>query len=156
MLAILGRILFFYVSTSLLRYFFLNDYILSKSPIVIVMAIVMGVIPTLYAWVRPYIKVNRRIKQYRYYVRPLETMVTTYLFLTFFRYAVIQDVLLTVRLEVILLALFAGIAEAVLAKIDDVSPRDPKTEEGKTLSYYYDTYVVHASPFHKLMFTVYG
>lgn len=156
MLAILGRILFLYIFISLLRFFFLDDVILSTSPLLVIVVIVMGIMPTMYKRLIAFVQIDKRGKNYRYYVKPLETMVATYLFLSFFRYALMQDVLFTSRLEIIFVAIFASITEAVLAKIDDVSPRDPKTEARKPFTYYYDKYVVNGTAFHKLMFVVYG
>lgn len=80
----------------------------------------------------------------------------TYLFISFVRYAIWQDSIITNNEEIINFSVMIGIIEGVGRKIDDVSPRNPKKEADKPLKYYTDKFIVQAKPFHKLMFFVYG
>lgn len=79
-----------------------------------------------------------------------------YIIFSLIRYAILQDSILANNIEVIMFSIMVGIMESVGAKIDDVSPRDPKKEPDRPLKYYIDKFIINAKPFHKVMFLVYG
>lgn len=155
-ISILTRVLFFYVLFSLGRFYIYNEWILSKNLIVIVMAIVMAVLSVLYFWLKSLFNIDRSQRKYRYYLIPISHVIVTYLFISFVRYAIWQDSILTNNEEIITFSVMIGIIEALGRKIDDVSPRNPKKEPDKPLKYYTDKFITQAKPFHKLMFFVYG
>src|SRR5699024_1102140 len=75
-----------------------------------------------------------------------------YIIFSLIRYAILKDSILANNIEVITFS----IMESVGAKIDDVSPRDPKKEPDRPLKYYIDKFIINAKPFHNVMFLVYG
>lgn len=155
-LSTLGTVLFFYVFFSFVRFFIYEESILSKEPTVILMAIVIAFFTKVTTWIKSFCKLDRNEKKHRYFLFPISSAIITYLVISFIRYVILQDTILTKNLEVIIFAVMIGVFEGVGAKIHDISPRDPKKEPTKPLRHYIDKFVIHATPFHKVMFVVYG
>lgn len=108
------------------------------------------------SWIQSLVKMDRKEKKYRYIVFPIGTSIVAYLLISFIRYALLEESILSMNVETISFAVMIGIVGVVGAKIDDVSPRDPKKEPAKPLKYYIDKFIIHATPFHKVMFFIYG
>lgn len=145
-----------YLFFSLLRFFIYDEPILSKDPIVILMAILITGFLIVNSWLKPFLNINLTQKKYRYFLWPVSFAIVTYIFISLIRFVIVQDSILTKDLEVITFAVMIGIFEGLEAKIDDISPRDPKKEPNKPLKYYIDKFIINPTPFHKVMFFVYG
>lgn len=152
----LKMFLFFYLFLSLYRYFMYGDSILSKDPIVILMAISITVFLLVSSRIKSLLTIDMNKKSYRYFISPIKSAIVTYIIISLIRFAIWQDSILVNNIEVISFSIMVGIVEGVGAKVDDVSPRDPKKEPDRPLKYYIDKFIIHASPFHKTMFFVYG
>src|SRR5699024_11875617 len=72
-------------------------------------------------------------KKYRYLISPIKSAIATYIIISLIRYAILQDSFVANNIEVIMFSIMVGIMESVGAKIDDVSPRDPKKEPDRPL-----------------------
>jgi len=148
--------LFFYLFLSLFRFFMHGDSILSKNPIVILIALSIAAFEMVYSWLNTLLTIDSNKKSYRYFINPIKMAVVTYIILSLIRYAVLKDSILANNIEAISFSIMVGIIKVVEAKIDDVSPRDPEKEPDRPLKYYIDKFIINASPFHKTMFFVYG
>lgn len=148
--------LFFYLFFSLFRFFIYGDSILSKDPTVILTAISIVVFLIVNSWLKSLLTINMNKKKYRYLISPIKSAIVTYIIISLTRYAILQDSFVANNIEVITFSIMVGIMESVGAKIDDVSPRDPKKEPDRPLKYYIDKFIINAKPFHKVMFLVYG
>lgn len=156
MMMILKRVLVLYLFFSLARFFIFDEPFFSADRIVIIMAVVIAVSSLVYPWLNRIINMDENQKNYRYLISPIKSMFVTYILLSFMRYAILQDTILVMNIGIITSSIMVGIIEGVGAKIDDVSPRDPKKEPSKPLKYYIDKFVMNATPFHKIVFFVYG
>lgn len=156
LLSALKIYLFYYFLFAICRFVIYDEAILTGNLIVILMAIILTVSSKVYSWLKPRLKIDMNQKKYRYFISPIRTAIGMYITITLIRYAIIQDSIITKSLEIIMFCIFIGIFDGVGAKIDDVSPRDPKKEPYRPLRYYIKKYIIHATPFHKLMFFVYG
>lgn len=148
--------LFSYLFLFFVTFFIDGDSVLSKQPIVLLVALVLAVFSTVASWLKSFLSLDLNKKKYRYFLCPLSSVMTTYLSISIIRYAILQDVLFTKNLEVILFSIMIGIFKSIEAKIDDISPRNPKKESKKPFKYYINKFIIHATPFHKVMFFVYG
>lgn len=148
--------LFFYVFLSVFRFFMYGDPILSKEPIVMLIAISIAIFEVVYTWLTSFLTIDVKKRKYRYFIGPIKTAIVTYIILSLIRYAILQDTILANNIEVITFSIMVGIMKGVEAKVDDVSPRDSKKEPDRTLKYYIDKFIINANPFHKTMFFVYG
>ncbi len=108
------------------------------------------------SWIQSLVKMDRKEKKYRYIVFPIGTSIVAYLLISFIRYALLEESILSMNVETISFAVMIGIVGVVGAKIDDVSPRDRKKEPTKPLKYYIDKFIINATPFHKVMLFIYG
>lgn len=154
--SMLGQSLFFYLFFSLARFFIYEETILSKEPTVILMAIVIPAFSKVVFWLKSFLKFDCSERKYRYYLFPIGSAIITYLVIAFLRYAILQESILTMNLDVIIFAVMIGIFQGVGAKIDDISPRDLKKEPAKPLKHYINKIIIHPTPFHKVLFVVYG
>src|SRR5699024_10433792 len=118
--------------------------------------VVIAISSVVYSWLNRMINMDENQKNYRYLISPIKSMIVTYILLSFMRYAILQYTILLINIGIITSSIMVGIIEGVDAKIDDVSPRDPKQEPSKPLKYYIDKFVMNATPFHKTVFVVYG
>ena len=148
--------LFFYLFFSLFRFFIYGDSILSKDPTVILTAISIVVFLIVNSWLKSLLTINMNKKKYRYLISPIKSAIATYIIISLIRYAILQDSFVANNIEVIMFSIMVGIMESVGAKIDDVSPRDPKKEPDRPLKYYIDKFIINAKPFHKVMILIYG
>lgn len=148
--------LFSYLFLSVARFFIGSDSILSKQPIVLWGALFLAVLSIVTSWFKSLLNLDLKKRKYRYVLCPLSSAMTTYLFISILRYAILEDTLFTKNLEVILFSIMIGIFKSIEAKIDDISPRNPKKEPKKPFKYYIDKFIIHAGSFHKVMFFVYG
>lgn len=155
-ISLFGNFILFYVFISLFRFFIYDEAILSVEPVVMGMAFIVATFSNAVSWISLLFKMDKKDKKYRYIVFPIGISIVTYLIISFIRYAVSQKSLLSTDLETVFFAVMVGVFEVVGAKIDDVSPRDSKKEPAKPLKYYIDKFIIHATPFHKVMFFVYG
>lgn len=156
MISTLKITLFFYLFFSIFRFFMYGDLILFKDPTVILISMIIAALSTAYSRLKPLLTVDINKKKYRYFIRPLKSAIATYILITLIRYAILQDSMVANNKEIIRFSIMVGIIGFVGAKIDDVSPRDPKKEPSRPLKYYIDKFIVNANPFHKIMFFVYG
>lgn len=156
MMVMLKRVLVLYLFFSLARFFIFDESFFSTDRIVIIMVVVIAISSVVYSWLNRMINMDENQKNYRYLISPIKSMLVTYILLSFMRYAILQDTILVINIGIITSSIMVGIIEGVDAKIDDVSPRDPKQEPSKPLKYYIDKFVMNATPFHKTVFVVYG
>lgn len=108
------------------------------------------------SWIQSLVKMDRKGKKYRYIIFPIGNSIVVYLLISFIRYVVLEESILSMNFETVLYAVMTGIFAVVSAKIDDVSPRDRKKEPTKPLKYYIDKFIINATPFHKVMLFIYG
>ena len=120
------------------------------------MAVMLAAFSTGISWIQSLVKVDRKGKKYRYIIFPIGNSIVVYLLISFIRYVVLEESILSMNFETVLYAVMTGIFAVVSAKIDDVSPRDRKKEPTKPLKYYIDKFIINATPFHKVMLFIYG
>ena|SRR5699024_9786071 len=148
--------LFFYLFLSLFRFFIHGDSILSKDPIVILIAFSIAAFEMVYSWLNSLLTIEVNEKSYRYFINPIKNALIAYIILSLIHYAIWREALFANNIEVITFSIMVGIIKFAEAKIDDLSPRDPDKEPSRSLKYYIDKFIINASPFHKTMFFVYG
>lgn len=148
--------IFFYIMFSILRFFIYKEPLLSLDPLVILMSFVIAVFFLSMTEINSLLKIDHGKKIFRYFLIPLGYIIIGYFFLAFLRYPIMQDTLFPKRLEIITLCIMFPVTNFIETKIDEVSPRNPNEEAPKSWRYYYDKFIKNATPFHKVMFFVYG
>lgn len=155
-LSVLKDALIFYIIISFFRFFVYKEKIFSMEPAVMGTAIAVALLLVVLSWLKSVLRFPKEGKRYRYFLSPIGTALLTYVFFTSLRYAVWQEALLTMNIEVIMVSIMSGIFEGFGAKVDDISPRDPRKEPSRPIKYYIDKFIINATPFHKIMLVVYG
>lgn len=146
----------FYLFFSVSRFFMYDELILSTNIRVLVISSIFAVLSIVNTMVKPLLHNNKKQKKYRSILKPLSSLVVAYIILTLISYGMSQASIFSNHAEVLSFSIMFGIIEVVSKKIDKISPRNPETEPNKPLKYYTNKYIIHASPFHKLMLFIYG
>ena len=148
--------IFYYLLISFLEFSFYKDFIFSKDTIVILTALGIAGFNKLIVGIKSLSIFDPYKKSNRYFIRPIISAIEAYIVLAVISLSVLQEFTLKLASTLIFVAVLIAIMESSEKKIDDISPRDPKKEPRKPLKYYIDKFIIHATPFHKLMYVIYG
>src|SRR5699024_10874300 len=114
--------LFFYLFFSLFRFFIHGDSMLSKDPIVILIALSIAVCEKVYTWLNSLLTIDTNKKSYRYFMNPIKNAIIAYIILSLIHFAIWRESLFANNIEVITFSIMLGIIKFAEAKIDDLSP----------------------------------
>jgi len=127
-----------------------------KDPIVILAAIGIAGFIKLIDWLKSLSIFNPHKEINRYFIRPSISAIEAYIIMSVIFLTVLQEFTLILNIVLIFVAVLVAITESAEKKIDDISSQDPKKEPRKPLQHYIDKFIIHATPFHKLMYVIYG
>ncbi|HLS36350.1 MAG TPA: hypothetical protein VK061_08945 [Bacillota bacterium] len=101
-------------------------------------------------------KIGSTEKNRKHLLIPSIIAINTYLAMIAFRALFQIQPILTMDIEIVSTAIFAGVFTMVGAWIDEISPKKPTSDESKSLGQWFNDTIIHGTTFQCLLFVVYA